>query len=109
MESFQLPELLSRRGGTGRAYLEFLRVPDLSAGLYVLGAGAVDAQRPHAEDEVYFVVAGRARFRASGGSQAVGPGAVLFVPAGEPHAFHDIEEELRMLVVFGPAEGSRVS
>jgi len=109
MESFQLIELLSRRAASGRAYLEFLRVPDLSAGLYVLGAGAVDDQSPHAEDEVYVVIGGRARFRASGTSQPVGPGTVLFVPAGEPHAFHDIEEELRILVAFGPAEGSRLS
>ena len=35
-------------------------------------------------------------------------GSVLvFVPAGMPHRFHDIAEELRLLVVFGPAEGSR--
>ena len=30
------------RSAAGRRYLEFLRVPDLSAGLYVLEAGAVD-------------------------------------------------------------------
>jgi len=109
MESFQLAELLARRGAAGRPYLEFLRVPDLSAGLYVLGAGAVDGQSPHAEDEIYLVVSGKGRFRSSGGSRPVGPGTVLFVPAGEPHAFHDVEEELRILVVFGPAEGSVVS
>jgi mannose-6-phosphate isomerase-like protein (cupin superfamily) len=109
MESFELAELLSRRSASGRPYLEFLRVPDLSAGLYVLGAGEVDGQSPHAEDELYLVVSGRARFRASGASRTVGPGTVLFVPAREPHAFHDIEEELRILVVFGPAEGSAVS
>ena len=50
------------RPGTGRGaplYREFLRVPDLSAGLYVLEAGATDPQSPHTEDELYYVVAGR--------------------------------------------------
>ena len=37
----------------------------------------------------------------------VNPGAVLFVPAHEPHRFHDITADLALLVFFGPAEGSR--
>ena len=51
------------RREAGRRHLEFLRVPDLSAGLYRLEAGASDPQKPHAEDEVYLVVRGRSRFR----------------------------------------------
>ncbi len=35
------------------------------------------------------------------------PGTVLFVPAREPHHFHDIDADLALLVFFGPAEGSR--
>ena len=90
-----------------RAYLEFLRVPDLSAGVYVLPVDGKDLQSPHGEDEVYYVVRGRGRFRHGVVDQEVGPGDVLFVPAGEPHQFHEIVEELVLLVVFGPAEGSR--
>jgi hypothetical protein len=44
---------------TGAPYLEFLRVPAMSAGLYLLDAGADDPQTPHAEDELYYVVSGR--------------------------------------------------
>ena len=97
----------AERGAAGRRYLEFLRVPDLSAGLYVLEAGVADPQNPHAEDEIYVVMRGRARFRVGAEEQEVGPGAVLFVPARVEHRFLDIRERLEVLVVFGPAEGSR--
>ena len=85
-------------------YDEFLRVPALSAGMYVVPAGGVDHQQPHQEDEVYVVLAGAARF--TGGSETVDvrPGSVLFVPAYEEHRFHDVIADLEVLVVFGPAE-----
>ena len=85
-------------------YFEFLRVPALSLGLYRLPAGATDAQQPHAEDEVYVVLAGRARFAFGEQDQPVGPGSLVFVPACLPHRFHAIEEELSLLVMFAPAE-----
>ncbi|MGA8303194.1 MAG: cupin domain-containing protein [Thermoplasmata archaeon] len=85
-------------------YAEFLRVPTMSAGVYVLAAGAVDRQTPHTEDEIYYVVRGHARFRKGDVETVAGPGAVLFVPAHEEHRFHSITEELVLLVVFAPAE-----
>ena len=108
MDAFTLQELEARRAG-GDPYLEFLTVPDLSAGLDVLRAGAVDRQQPHTEDEVYVVLEGRSRFTAGGETRDVGPGDTLFVPATLPHHFHDIVETLRLIVVFGPAEGSRAT
>jgi mannose-6-phosphate isomerase-like protein (cupin superfamily) len=39
----------------------------------------------------------------------VAAGDVLFVPMKEPHRFHDIREDLELLVFFAPAEGSRSS
>jgi len=98
--------LEAARRASGRRYHEFLRVPPLSAGLYRLEAGAPDPQQPHGEDEVYVVLRGRARFRAGAEERAVGPGAVLFVPARLEHRFVAIEEELQILVFFGPAEQS---
>ena len=109
MDVFTRAGLLARRAGAGDPYLEFLRVPDLSLGLYVLEAGAVDRQQPHTEDEAYVVLAGRARFTAGAETRAVGPGDTIFVPAGVPHRFHDIAETLELIVAFGPAEGSRAS
>jgi mannose-6-phosphate isomerase-like protein (cupin superfamily) len=85
-------------------YVEFLRVPAMSAGVYVLAAGGTDSQTPHLEDEVYYVVRGRGRFRRGTEEMRAAPGDVLFVRAREPHHFHSIEEELVLLVVFSPAE-----
>jgi mannose-6-phosphate isomerase-like protein (cupin superfamily) len=107
MDLFALAELQERLRTAGGPYLEFLRVPDLSVGLYVLEAGALDGQQPHTEDEVYVVVAGRSRFTAGDRTRDVGPGDTIFVEAGVPHRFHDITEELRLIVVFGPAEYTR--
>ena len=107
MQAFTLADALARQGASGNPWLELLSVPDLSAGLYVLPAGGIDRQHPHTEDEVYVVLAGSARFTAGDATRDVAAGDTLFVPAHEPHRFHDIAEELRLLVVFGPAEGSR--
>src|SRR5947209_5538852 len=107
MQIFELADLPAERECTGRLYHEFLIVDALSTGLYVLPAGGEDPQQPHTEDEIYYVVSGRARFRAGDQDRAVQPGSVIFVEAGLPHRFHSIEEELRLLVVFAPARGSR--
>ncbi len=90
----------------GSRYAELLRVPALSAGWYVLPAGATDGQSPHGEDEIYCVVRGRGRVRLGEDDRAVEPGAVVYVPAGVEHRFHSIVEELVLLVVFAPAEGT---
>lgn len=76
----------------------------MSAGVYLLPAGAEDTQSPHGEDEVYYIVRGRARFQQADEERSVQPGDVLFVPARQPHRFLRIEEELLALVVFAPAE-----
>ena len=89
---------------SGEPYREFLRVPAMSAGLYVLGVGASDRQRPHHQDEMYYVIRGRARFQAGEEDQEVGPGSVMFVSKELEHRFHAIQEELAVLVFFAPAE-----
>jgi len=97
-------EMDLQRVRRGRAYDEFLRVPSMSAGLYVLPAGAQDTQSPHHEDEIYYVVRGRARFRAGDEDCEVSAGSVLFVAAEVEHSFYDIQEELALLVLFAPPE-----
>lgn len=106
MEALDLPRLLSGHDFSGEPYLEFLRVPTLSVGLYVLPAGASDPQQPHTEDEVYHVVSGKGHIRVGAEDRAVGAGTVVFVEAGVDHRFYDIEEDLTVLVFFAPAEGS---
>ncbi len=87
-----------------KPYREFLRVPSMSAGVYVLPVGATDLQKPHHEDEVYYVIRGRARFKAAEEDHEISAGSVLFVAAEVEHRFHDITEELAVLVFFAPAE-----
>jgi quercetin dioxygenase-like cupin family protein len=103
-EYFAISEIDEQRAKSGKLYREFLRVPAMSAGLYVLPAGAIDPQQPHHEDEMYYVVRGKARFRAGENNQEVSPGSVLFVAAEVEHRFYDISEELAVLVFFAPAE-----
>ena len=49
-------------------------------------------------------MAGRSRFTAGEETRDAAPGDVIFVPAHVPHRFHDIVEELRIIVVFAPPE-----
>jgi mannose-6-phosphate isomerase-like protein (cupin superfamily) len=107
MDSFEITELIDRNKQAGKPWLEFLRVPALSAGIYRLPAGGDDKQQPHTEDEIYYVLEGQASFKAGDKVTKVQPGAVLFVEAHLDHRFFDITEDLTVLVVFGPAEGSR--
>jgi quercetin dioxygenase-like cupin family protein len=97
-------EIDQERTQSGKLYWEFLRVPAMSAGIYVLPAGASDPQRPHREDEMYYVIRGRARFRAAEEDREISAGSVLFVAAEVEHRFYDIVEELAVLVFFAPAE-----
>ena len=107
MDAWELADLEEARARSDRLYHEFVSVPDLSGGLYVLEAGGTDPQSPHAEDELYFVMSGRGRIAVGDEDRPVVAGSVVFVGARVPHRFHDIEERLVILVAFGPAENSR--
>jgi mannose-6-phosphate isomerase-like protein (cupin superfamily) len=104
MQAYELSQLISERGASSKLYLEFLKVPDLSMGLYVLPAGGKDPQSPHTEDEVYYVVSGRARILVADEEQEVQPGSIVYVAKNVAHHFHSIEEDLIVLVFFAPAE-----
>ena len=106
MNFFQVDEIELRRAKLEWSYMEFLRVPSLSVGIYSLRAGEDDRQQPHMEDEVYYVVAGRALIRVGDEDQAVRTGSVVYVPARVEHRFHDIAEDLTLIVFFAPAEGT---
>ena len=106
MQACELAELITQRATTDKLYLEFLRVPDLSMGLYVLPAGGTDPQSPHTEDEVYYVVRGRAKISVADEDRDVQAGSVVYAAKNVEHRFHSIEEELTVLVFFAPAEYS---
>jgi mannose-6-phosphate isomerase-like protein (cupin superfamily) len=104
MKAFETKTLLRTREEAGKAYIEFLREGFFSGGLYFLKAGSDDPQVPHNEDEVYYVLEGKASFASEGRTEAIGAGSILFVPARAVHRFHSIEEDLAVLVFFAPPE-----
>jgi mannose-6-phosphate isomerase-like protein (cupin superfamily) len=101
-----LPYEVERARAAKDGYHEFLRTSSLSVGVYVLAAGADDRQHPHGEDEIYYVLEGQGKFRNGTSESLAETGDVLFVPAHQPHRFHSISQELVLLVVFAPPEGS---
>jgi mannose-6-phosphate isomerase-like protein (cupin superfamily) len=107
MHAFPLAGLLARQRAGTEPWVEILTASDLTIGLYVLEAGAVDGQEPHTEDEVYVILAGRSRFTCGDETRDVGAGDTIHVPAGSAHRYHDIAETLHVIYVFAPAEGTR--
>ena len=65
-----------------------------------------DTQTPHAQDELYIVRQGTARFTKDGEEIDVGTGDVIFVEAGVEHRFVTFSEDFSVWVVFwGPTGG----
>ena len=98
--SYELSDLEARSAENEGPWLEFLRVPSLFSGLYQLPAGGKDRQRPHRDDEVYYIIKGRATLRVDGQDQPVKPGSIIYVKADIGHRFHSIQEDLEVLVFF---------
>jgi mannose-6-phosphate isomerase-like protein (cupin superfamily) len=106
MKAFELQQIIEEHAKGGKLYREFLRVPDMSMGLYVLPKGATDPQAPHGEDEAYFVVSGKAQIKVEGEDRNVQAGSIVYVTKNIDHRFHSIEEDLTLLVFFAPAEST---
>lgn len=104
MKAYEIGELILQQAAGDALYLEFLRVPDLSMGLYVLPVGGVDPQQPHREDEVYYVFSGAGMIRVGDEDRPVRAGSIVYVEKGVDHRFHSITEDLQILVFFAPAE-----
>jgi mannose-6-phosphate isomerase-like protein (cupin superfamily) len=102
-------KIIEEAGAFEPGWAEHFRSADLSIGTYAIPAGATDPQTPHTEDEIYVITAGRARLTTPSATVDVGPGSVIFVPAGEEHRFTGVTENLTALVIFGPAEYTRAA
>jgi mannose-6-phosphate isomerase-like protein (cupin superfamily) len=107
-DRFDLHDLAAALGRDRHEFAEFFRSPSGSLSLTVARwpAGSVDDQEPHAEDEVYYVVSGRAQLTVNGEPTPVEPGSVAFVAAGVEHRFIEIAEDLDVLVFWSPARGT---
>ena len=103
MDAHEIPELDPQpRDADGHGYVDFLASDKLSVGLAIWPKGKPDRQRPHREDEVYYVIGGRATIQVGGEDRPVKAGSLVFVATGVEHRFHNIEEDLRVLVFWAP-------
>jgi len=103
LDYFDLSAVEVERSVKGESYMQFISEKSLSVGLYELKAGEQDPQTPHDEDEVYYVVRGRATMRVGTEKQDFKRGSIIYVRAGFEHKFNDIKEDLELLVFFAPA------
>jgi mannose-6-phosphate isomerase-like protein (cupin superfamily) len=103
VKAFEIPQLDPQpRDSEGHGYIDFFASDKLSVGLSIWPRGTADRQRPHEEDEVYYVISGRGAIRVGAEDRPVQPGSLVFVAAQLEHRFHDIEEDLRVLVFWAP-------
>lgn len=100
---FDIEDVRAERAEHGRPWQQFMRVPDLFAGLYEIPAGGEDGQSPHDADEVYYVLAGEAVAIVEGDRIPVREGSVLYVAKDKDHRFVEITEDLSVLVFFATA------
>lgn len=70
-------------------------MPALSLGVFAVGPGHSDSQEPHEQDEVYVVAAGQATLVLDDARTTVSAGSIAYVPAGVPHRFVDVTDDLR--------------
>ena len=106
-EAHEIPELDPQpRDADGHGYVDFLASDKLSVGLAIWSRGSTDRQRPHLEDEVYYAVRGQALLKVGTEDHPVRPGSLLFVPAQATHFFHEIQDELVLVVFWAPPEGT---
>ena len=102
--AFDWSKLEAERAETKKPWLEFVNNETMTCGVYRLAKGSKDGQSPHELDEVYYVVSGKAKFKAGDKTVDCKPGSVLFVKAKLEHRFFDIEEDLTTLVFFSKAK-----
>src|SRR5262245_37195216 len=107
MDAFDVAELVAANRSREHVYVDLLDAGTLSLGLAIWPAGSRDTQQPHTEDEVYYVVEGRGAITVAGERRPVGPGSIVFVGIGVEHHFHDIEEDLEVVVFWAPPRHAR--
>ena len=109
--SFTVSDLLRQQQDSTKAWLEFLDLPSMSMGIYHIPAGTDDrdTHEPHVRDEVYVGIDGKGRLSANGEVFEVEAGAIIFVKAGVGHYFHDVVDNLTVLVFFSGAQDKSIN
>ncbi|MDH3708257.1 MAG: cupin domain-containing protein [Cyclobacteriaceae bacterium] len=79
----------------------FLEVPTMVAGVYSLPARVGgDSVLTHKEDEINYVVKGRAKFAIGEEEIEVSPGSVIYIKAGTGHRFFDLVGDFQAYIMF---------
>ncbi len=91
------------------------KVPGLSGSMPVLHRVTLDVKlncltppnklAAHVQDEIYFVIEGRADFVHGGQRDRIEPGDFLFVAAGTEHVFENFEKVILWRIYYGPNGG----
>lgn len=100
---FSVKDLKPLIGQNGRQFHVFLDNETMSVEYLEYPAGHIDPQHPHAWDELYYIISGRSQFTADNVTRKVNTGDNIFVAAQVEHKFHDIEEDLSVIVFFSKA------
>jgi mannose-6-phosphate isomerase-like protein (cupin superfamily) len=104
--AFSLDTLVSGLDTSKRDFAEFFRSEVLSMTVLYRPAGAPDEQKPHTEDEVYYIASGRGRLQAGDQDYELAAESIIYVAAGVEHHFHDVTEDMRILVFWAPPRHS---
>lgn len=102
-----LNEAFARLANAERPFVTLFERGTLSVELYA--PRGIDAQTPHARDEVYVVARGSGTFLCAGERRAFASGDLLFVPAGVEHRFEDFGDDFAAWVVFYGPDGGEVA
>lgn len=88
----------------GKRFVELFKHGTLTVDLYA--PRGLDAQTPHARDEVYVIASGTGTFRHGHDKDVTfSPGDVFFVAAGVEHRFKDFTDDFATWVFFYGPEG----
>ncbi len=98
--AWSLADLLESNAANESPFEIIFDTPSMSAELFELPAGGIDAQQPHEWDELYYIIEGKSSFVADGVKRQISKGDTIFVKKHIEHRFFDVEESLKILVVF---------
>ena len=95
--------LLGLPGPDGQRFATVFQHGSLLVEIYA--PRGIDPQKPHARDEIYFVVTGTGEYVCGDTRQSFGPTDLLFAAAGAEHRFENFTEDLTLWVIFYGPEG----
>lgn len=98
----KLPQQVNGDYVHGLPFVQLLQRNGVSVELFYPASSGLgkDIQKPHRQDELYFVAAGLAVLLLTGERHSVQAGDALFVPAGAEHSFIEFSQDFAVWVVF---------